>query len=143
MEEAIKSQNSSLKMNSTKWNNWLPLKSKFALKFRDSVYWMCFTFNWSQFSLISTMGFDCLCRFHFAKKYSLQAFWDYLLFPEFLKNNKNILLSFKFEKIHFSENNIEVNIIVQENENRQRAIDIQTNYYKGGSGKTIAFSISV
>ena len=34
--------------------------------------------------------------------------WDCLLFPEFLKINKNILLIFEFEKTHISENNIDI-----------------------------------
>ena len=43
------------------------------------------------------------------------------LFPEFLKINKNIPMSFKFEKIHVSKNNIHVNVIVQTIKNDQYA----------------------
>ena len=43
------------------------------------------------------------------------------LFLEFLKINKNILLSFTFVKTHVSENNIDMNIIVQTFENDQCA----------------------
>ena len=49
--------------------------------------------------------------------YSLQTFWDYLLFPKLLKIKKNIPLSFKFEINDASQNNINVGIVVQTIEN--------------------------
>ena len=63
--------------------------------------------------------------FLFWEKQILQAFCHYFLFPEFLKININILLSFKFEKILVLENNIDINIMVQTIENDQYAHGVE------------------
>lgn len=70
------------------------------------ISWLC---QLNVFLIFVVASFNCLfMHFFFWKNQTCQAFWDYILFPEFLKITNIITLSFKFENIDVWKNNTNV-----------------------------------
>lgn len=101
-----------------------------------------FTFYCNQFPLMSAVSLIIYVLF-LLDKVLIIGLGDYLLFPEFLKSNKLILLSFKFENILVSENIINVNKTKQTNQNDQcvpgSVTSSKTNNYRRRKLKNYGF----